>query len=172
MKICKMLCGRTDFLIDKQIQRKMQTDFKIVAHALFSLCLPFVEGINTWWGAFNGSLAVLDSVRRLTRLVFRLSFSKGFVSYNCELKKKRKKRSELLVNQDFLRRSKSSNEFKVKFPLSTEFGLLWIVMEIIIEFDIFRSRNNWNINMLEFIAVDNGSHWINYFCAPKCRIWL
>lgn len=92
MKICKMLCGRTDFLIDKQIQRKMQTDFKIVAHALFSLCLPFVEGINTWWGAFNGSLAVLDSVRRLTRLVFRLSFSKGFVSYNCELKKKKKKK--------------------------------------------------------------------------------
>lgn len=38
MKICKMLCGRTDFLIDKQIQRKMQTDFKIVAHARFSLC--------------------------------------------------------------------------------------------------------------------------------------
>lgn len=39
MKICKMLCGRTDSLIDKQIQRKMQNDFKIVAHARFPLCI-------------------------------------------------------------------------------------------------------------------------------------
>lgn len=65
-------------------------------------------------------------------------FQKGLCLIIVNLKKKKKKRSELLVK----RRLKSSNEFKVKFPLSTEFGLLWIVMEIIIEFEIFRSRNN------------------------------